>query len=60
MIYMPRKAVFIILLLLGLICFVGGIVEKEPKTFLVGVGALIYSIVTLVRDWKKKQVAKKG
>ena len=56
--YMPRKAALIMLLVLGIICLVGGIVQKNTHAFLAGLAILGYSIISLVLDWRKKRISK--
>ena len=59
-VYMPRKAGLIWMLVLGAICFPDGIVKGNPIETLVGLGTLTYSIVSLVSDYRKKQKMKKN
>lgn len=57
-VYMPKKSAMILLIILGTICLVDGSIKEDLKETLVGLGSLIYAIVTLVSDRKKKQAAK--
>jgi hypothetical protein len=52
---MPKKSAMILLLVLGVICLVDGSIKKDIKEILVGLGSLIYAIVTLVNIRKKNQ-----
>ncbi len=57
-VYMPKKSAMILLLILGTICLVDGSVKKDFKEIMVGLGSLIYAILTLVNGRKKSQDGK--
>jgi len=57
-ILLPRKPTLICLVVLGPICIVDGIVKKDTKEILIMLAVLIFAIVTLVNDRKKKLAGK--
>jgi hypothetical protein len=52
-IFMPRKTALIMLLVLGAMCLVDGIIKKDIKEILVGLGILAYAVVSLINGKKK-------
>ena len=54
-ILLPRKPTLICLVVLGPICIVDGIVKKDTKEILIMLAVLIFAIVTLVNDSRKKK-----
>jgi len=53
LIFMPRKSGFIYMLILGLICFVGGILKREIPAILVGAIVSLYAVISLATGKKK-------
>jgi hypothetical protein len=58
LIFMPRRSAFIFMLVLGIICLVDGIVKKDTKELLVASAILIYAVVSLITNKKKKIAGK--
>ncbi len=54
-ILLPRRPTLICLVVLGPICIVDGIVKKDTKEILIMLAVLIFAIVTLVNDSRKKK-----
>ena len=57
MVYMPRKAALILMLVLSTICLIDGSSKKDLKEILVGVAVFSYGIYGLVSDNRKKKKA---
>jgi len=58
LIFLPRKAALILLVVLGIVCVVDGIYKKDLKETLIMAAILIYAIVSLINDRKKKLAEK--
>lgn len=58
MVYMPRKAALILMLLLSSICLIDGPSKNNLKEILVGVAVFSYSVYSLVSDSRKKKKAR--
>ena len=58
MIYLPKKAVMIWLLIISPICIVDGIAKKNNTEIIVMGVILVYAVITLYNIRKKKQPAK--
>ena len=58
MVYMPRKAALILMLVLSSICLIDGPSKNNLKEILVGVAVFSYSVYSLVSDSRKKKKAR--
>jgi len=55
LIFMPRRSALVYMLVLGLLCLTGGIVKKEMKGIIIGVGITLYALISLIMEFRKRQ-----